>query len=188
VNAGHPANTREADNAEKHMRIKYDVSKTALIEGCRLQNGRSQAIATAAIVAVVMAMTTLGDFPAPRTGLQLAISILWPLFVALVFFTGFALLFWFFLIPMRASAAYRQNPLLFGETELAEQENGVEIKGARSTLRYSWSDFRGFKENDKIFLLCLSKSVGYPIPKQGLSTETIQSIRESWGQKLKKLR
>jgi hypothetical protein len=128
------------------------------------------------------------DFPSPKTTTQLAISWLWPLFVALLFFGGFALLNWFFLIPMRASAIYRHNPLLFGEMEIAEDEDGVELKGVRSTLRYRWSDFRGFKENDKIFLLCLSKSVGYPIPKQDLSPQTIQDIRERWSRKLKRLR
>jgi len=56
------------------MRIKYDVSKTALIEGCRLQNGRSQAITAGAVIAVVMAATSLGDFPAPKTTAQLAIN------------------------------------------------------------------------------------------------------------------
>jgi len=45
----------------------------------------------------------------------------------------------------------------------------------------------GFKENSKIFLLCLSKSVGYPIPKQGMPPETINAIRQRWGQKLKRL-
>lgn len=167
--------------------MKYELSRATLIDGCRLQNGRSQAITSGAVIAVVMAATTLGDFPAPKTDAELAISILWPLFVALFFFAGFALLVWFFLIPMRASAAYRQNPLLFGEMELVEDEDGVELKGPRSTSRYRWSDFRGFKENDRIFLLCLSKSVGYPIPKQGLSPETIREIRQRWDQKLKRL-
>jgi YcxB-like protein len=170
------------------MRIKYDVSKTTLIEGYRLHSGRSQAITAGAVIAVVVAAKTLGDFPAPRTAAQLAISVSWLLFVALIFFAGFALLYWFLLIPIRASAAYRQNPLSFAEMELVEDEDGVELNSPRSTSRYRWSDFRGFKENDRIFLLCLSKSFAYPIPKLGLSPETIQQIRQRWDQKLKRLR
>jgi hypothetical protein len=157
-----------------------------MIEAARLQNGIAIAAWPAAVMFAVMAFTGPWD-TAPKTPALYAYLILFPVFGGLLFFVGISLFNWFIAIPLRTSSLHRQNPLFFGELELIEDADGVEFKGARSTARYRWSELRGFKESRKIFLLCLSKSVSYPIPKRGLSQQTIDHIRERWGQKLRRL-
>jgi len=171
------------------MQLKYDVSRAVLIEAYRLlSSSLKSAIAGGVVVFVPIAIAIFWNRPVPKAISQFA-SLMWfPLLAGLLYFAVLTLLFRFLILPIRASKLHRQNPLLFGEVELIEDEEGVEIKSARSVSRYRWSDFLGFRENERIFVLCLSKSVGYPIPKQGLTPETIQQIREQWGQKLKRLR
>jgi hypothetical protein len=89
--------------------------------------------------------------------------------------------------PIQMWQLRRQNPFLFGGMELNTDENGVEIRGPRSTSRWNWSDLRGFKENGQIFLLCISKSCGVAIPKQGMSPEVVDEFRDHWSQKIKRI-
>ena len=170
------------------MQLKYDVSRTVLIEGYRLlSNTVKPAIAGGVAVFSIIAIAAFWTHPAPKSISQFA-SLVWlPLLSGLLDFAVVVLLVRFVVLPIRASKIHRQNPLLFGEVEIIDDEDGVEIKSARSISRYRWSDFLGIRESERIFLLCLSKSVGYPIPKHGLAAETILQIREQWGRKLKRL-
>ena len=170
------------------MRFKYEIPRLALIEASRLQSGLRPAIMGGSILFVALAAMIVWNIRAQGTTFQYAYALLFPAFAGFVFFVGFALVNRFLFIPIRMAAFHRQNPAWFGEMEVAQDQEGIEFNSTRSTARYRWSDFRGFKENDKIFLLCLSKSVSFPIPKQGLSPETIEDIRRRWGQRLKRLR
>jgi YcxB-like protein len=168
------------------VRLAYVLTKSAMTDAARLQNGLAVPAVAGAIMFVVMLITGPWD-ASPKTPGIYAYLLLFPVFGGLLFFVGFGLLNWFITIPMRSSALVRQNPALFGDMELIEDAESVEIKGARSTTRLRWSEFRGFKENKNIFLLCLSKSVVYPIPKDGLTPEAMDAIRRRWLQRLKPL-
>ncbi len=119
--------------------------------------------------------------------IELPSSLIWPTAVGTMFFMGSALLFWFVAIPFQIGRLYRQNSLLFGETEFTDDAQGIKIKTPRSVWRYNWSDLRGFKEDKQVFQLCLSKSVGYTIPKEGMSPETVNQFRDRCSEKLKRL-
>src|SRR4051794_21394229 len=123
------------------MRLAYDVSRAALIEASRQLRGLRPAAAAGAAMFIVAAVTTFWDAPAPNTISQHAYLVLFPVFVGLIFFVGFALLNWFVVIPMHIAAVHRQNPLLFGAMELALDQDGVELKNSHSITRYRWSDF-----------------------------------------------
>jgi hypothetical protein len=169
------------------MRLKYNVSRTVLTEGYRLNSSLRPAIIAGVTVFVVIAIVHLANGVVPKSASNFAFLTLFPFQAGFLVFVVYALVT-YLTIPIQAWILHRQNPLLFGEKELVVDQDTVEIKGARGIARYHWSDFLGFKENEKMFLLCLSKSAGLPIPKQGLAPETVQQIREQWGQKLKRLR
>jgi hypothetical protein len=175
-----------APRMESPVRLSYVLTKSAMTEAARLQNGLAMAAVTGAVMFAVMLFTGPWD-TTPKTAAVYAYLLLFPVFGGLLFCVGFGLLNWFLAIPMRSAALVRQNPTLFGRMELIEDAEGVELKGERSTTRLRWSEFRGFKENRKIFLLCLSKSAAYPVPKDGLAPEAIDEIRRRWLQRLKRL-
>ncbi|MGJ4887168.1 YcxB family protein [Bradyrhizobium sp. HKCCYLRH3099] len=169
------------------MQFRYELSKAALVQGARLQNGDGQAIVFGGGLFTVFTVTSLPDFFNKYEGRTLAtVVLLWLLFCAIAGLTVAALTT-FVLIPMRAGSLYRQNPMLYGAMAIAADDEGITITGPRMTSRLAWSDLRGFKENGKIFLLCLSKSVGHTIPKQDLSDQTIREFRALLEQKLRRL-
>jgi hypothetical protein len=169
------------------MQFRYELNKAALIQGARLQTGVTQAATFGAIIFTVFFVTNLSELIDRYEGSTLAEAILlWGL-VCAACGTAFALAMVYVLVPMRVASVYRQNPTLYGAMELSEDDEGVAIQGPRMLSRFAWSDFRGFKENGKIFLLCLSKSIGHAVPKQDLSDETIRQFRSKLEQKLPRL-
>jgi hypothetical protein len=168
-------------------RLSYVLTQSAMTEAARLQNGLTAPAFAGAAMFIAMLAPDLWDSPPATLGI-FGHMLLAPVVVGLLFFVGFGLLSWFVTIPMRSAALVRQNPTLFGSMELIEDAEGVEFKGASSTTRLPWSEFRGFRENSKIFLLCLSKTVVYPIPKVDMKPEAIEQIRQRWLQRLKPLK
>ncbi len=169
------------------MQFRYELNRAALVQGARLQNGNGQAIVFGTLLFTVFAVTQLLELFDKYEGRTLAVAaLLWLLFCAVAGLAAAALTT-FVMIPIRTGSLYRQNPMLYGAMELREDDDGVEIKGPRMTSRFAWSDFRGFKENRAIFLLCLSKSIGHAISKQDMPEETIRAFRTRLEQKLRRL-
>ncbi|XUM20295.1 YcxB family protein [Bradyrhizobium oligotrophicum S58] len=169
------------------MQIRYEITSEELVRGARLQNGDGQAIVFGVGLFTVFTVTSLPDFFDKYAGPTLVIvSLLWLLFCAAAGLAAAALTI-FVMIPLRARSIHRQNPMLYGAMELTTDQDGIEIKGPRMTSRFAWSDFRGFKDDGRIFLLCLSKSVGQTIPKRGMSDEVIREFRALLEQKLRRL-
>jgi hypothetical protein len=174
--------------ATDKIQLKYEISRAASIEACRMQSSLWPSAAGGATAFAISAIATVLDRADSVTNSQYANSILLCLVVGMLFFVVLALINWFVIIPIDAGRFHRQNPLWFGDVELAQDQDGIEFRTSRSTTRHPWSDFRGFKENGKTFLICLSKSVAYPIPKKGLSPEIIEDMRQQWVQRLTQLR
>ncbi|MGJ4950767.1 YcxB family protein [Bradyrhizobium sp. HKCCYLS20291] len=169
------------------MQLRYQLDKAALVQGARLQNGDGQAIVFGTVLFAVFAVTQLLELFDKYQGTTLAVAaLLWLLFCAVAGLAAAALTI-FVMIPIRAGSLYRQNPILYGAMELREDDDGIEIRGPRMTSRFAWSDFRGFKENKAIFLLCLSKSIGQPVTKQEMSDDIIRAFRSRLEQKMRRL-
>jgi hypothetical protein len=76
---------------------------------------------------------------------------------------------WFVFIPWRCWRLHRQLPLVYGRMDVNADEDGIQFSGPRQIGRYRWSDFRGFKENARVLVLCLSRNAGLPIPRQAIT-------------------
>ncbi|NPU10404.1 hypothetical protein HL666_06520 [Bradyrhizobium sp. 83002] len=89
------------------MQFRYELSKAALVQGARLQNGDGQAIVFGGGLFTVFTVTSLPDFFNKYEGRTLAtVVLLWLLFCAIAGLTVAALTT-FVLIPMRAGSLYR---------------------------------------------------------------------------------
>jgi len=175
-----------APSTQVSERLSYVLTPSAMTEAARLQNGLAAPAWAGATVFIMMLAPDLWDSP-PATPGVFAHMLLSPACIGLFFFVGFGLLNWFVTVPLRSASLVRQNPAFFGNMELIEDAEGIEVKGQSSTTRLHWSQLRGLKENNKIFLLCLSKTIVYPIPKDGIAPEAIEQIRQRWLQRLKPL-
>lgn len=133
---------------------------------------------------VAMALTGAWHAPAGCLtcwGLRLALG-------SLAFGTVMSLAFRFVLLPINVGRLHRQNPTLYRDIELIADAGGVSIKGPRSTANFPWPEFRGFKENARVFLISKSKSVFFTIPKRGLPADVVAAFRDVLGQRLTRLR
>jgi len=171
------------------VRISYRLSRADLLQGALLQTNwlRTVLIMTVSFFAV-MAATGYGTIPQPRSA---AVLVRWVALNgtgSLVFGLSMALAFRFLLLPFNIWRLHRQNPMMYGDMELIAEAEGIEVKSARSTVKFAWHELRGFKENDAVFLLSISKSVGFPVPKRDVPADTVTGLRALLEERLTRLK
>ena len=83
----------------------------------------------------------------------------------------------FVLLPLRAARVLRQNPQIFGTIELDADDVGISLKAPRSVTRYAWGDLRAFKETRKFFVITISKSAAFAVPKDDLTNDSQAAFR-----------
>ena len=170
------------------MHLKYTVTRSALLQCSRLQTDWLGFVVWLGIgMFVVFAILEL-PYSHPPHDLP---SVEQWLGVPLMMGLGFGLLFpaamWLFILPLRVWTIYRQNPQFYGASEIDADEEGVEIRLPRATMKLPWADLRGFKENRHVFGICLSKTAGYAVPKIDMSIEQAQAFRNVLNTHLKRL-
>ena len=149
------------------MQLTYQVSRKTLLQGSRLQTdfiGIGLAFGEAMIA--VPFVTSISDRSLMDTLIGWNRLLLLSVGLGLASGALFALGYWAILLPLKVRRMHQQNPLLYGETRLVADERGVELIGPRGTSKFAWQELRGFKENADVFVICLSRSVGYAIPKR----------------------
>jgi hypothetical protein len=93
----------------------------------------------------------------------------------------------FLLLPWRYSTLYRQNPFFYREIEVSIADDGIAFASPKTSSRWQWPDFTGFKESRALFLLCPSKSYSIILPKRILAMEQQDEIRKLLTGKLRRL-
>jgi hypothetical protein len=171
------------------VRIGYRLVKADLLHGALLQVSwlRIVIFASAGFFAA-MAITGFGSIPQPRSAEVLGRWIALNGTGSLVFGTSMGLAYRFLLLPMQVRRLHRQNPLFYGDMELVADAEGIAVKGPRSTTSFAWPDLRGFKEDSRVFLICVSKSVGFPVPKRDVPADTVAGLRALLDERLRRLK
>jgi hypothetical protein len=79
----------------------------------------------------------------------------------------------------RFSEQYRKTPMLKDSRSLDIDDSGLRFRTANSDVRTMWEPYRGFAENDQIFIVFPQTSpvVFLPIPKRALSAVQITELR-----------
>ena len=90
-------------------------------------------------------------------------------------------------MPWAVRRRYRQNPALYREISVELEDQGVQIRTPNTTSNWKWTELLGFRENREIFLLSLSNSVGYVLPKRVLSDGDAHQLADLLKSKLKRL-
>jgi len=160
-----------------------------MLDGILLRSNFALQVASMALVfgGTTLAMSLLkGPRPQSLAGLATLLGIF--SLGGLGFGLAMSLVFRFLLLQYRVWRFHRQNPILFGEVELVLGNDGVEFTDSRSAARYSWTDVKGYKESGKGFLLRLSKSFAFFIPKQNQSPAAIDEFRDICGRNARRLR
>jgi hypothetical protein len=174
---------------EASVRVTYASTPASLLSGTRLQiNFPRQFVSVSGAFAALLAiyLTFRGLI------VVCGCSDLW-WYVGLCALGGLAFgvattgMSWLVFLPMRVHTLYRQNPQLFGDTVLTTDPEGVEIAAPRAISRFSWGEFRGFKENGRVLLLCLSRSVSFAVAKAGMPTADVEALRIELASRLKRL-
>lgn len=98
-----------------------------------------------------------------------------------------ACFWWAVVIPVLARRFQRQNSKLYPAGDMTLDAEGIQFVSPIGTARLGWSDFQGFRENRKLFLLEASRSVGIPISKIPLRPEQIDQVRDFIAAKLRRL-
>jgi len=155
------------------------LTRDALLQGSRLQLQtnifRTGLIITAGWFGFQL-LSHLAEAPLRGSPVEMGRWFLVPAAGALAFGVLFSLAYWAILLPFRAWLIHRQNPLLYGEMTLVADRDGIELAGPRSTTRFSWPDLRGLKENNAVFVVCLSRSAGFYIPKRGMAQNDTEEL------------
>lgn len=167
------------------MKLNYQLKAVDFVETGRLQTnfGLLAIVWTGVTFASALgAMAGDGRLPwdpwwvLPFTGLAAAVA-------------GLAMttFWWAVVVPIRASYFGRQNKKLYPANTATFDVDGVTFDNSIGSSRLSWDDMRGFRENRALFLLEVSRSMGFPIPKAGMSEEQLLELRTIVGSKLKRL-
>lgn len=169
-----------------HVILEYTPTRQSMLAGVRLQtNWFTMTFAIGGGFGLVLLLIPVFEGqPLPPIDLLLVQCAFGGLFFGL----GMSVLLWLAIYPYRTWIVHRQNPALFGQTELVTDDRGVEFKTARGATRYDWSDFRGYREGRTVFSLCLSKSASFTLPKKDLTPEAVREFRDELSRTLKRLR
>lgn len=89
--------------------------------------------------------------------------------------------------PGAGSAFPAANSKLYPAGDMTLDAEGIQLVSPIGTARLGWSDFQGFRETRKLFLLEASRSVGIPISKIPLRPEQIDQVRNLIAAKLRRL-
>lgn len=157
------------------MKLAYQLEPADFVATARLQtNFVALAIVSAAVVFAAALAAGIDD------GASL-LSPWWrlPLIAGFAALAGavLTLLFWALLIPIRARHFHRQNAKLYPTSEATVSAEGILFVNAMGSAQIVWSDMRGFRENRTLLLLEISRSMGFPIPKAGLSHEQLAQLQ-----------
>jgi hypothetical protein len=76
-------------------------------------------------------------------------------------------------MPWKTKRVFRQQKSLQHEFVLSWTADGVHTKNAKGEYSSAWSDFVGWRENDRLFLLYISDIMFYMIPKRAFSSELL---------------
>lgn len=167
------------------MHLTYSLNRDDLVRASRLQMNFWQYLFVMCAVACVWTFVSVVGNGIPIT---FSADFLFPQVVApLSLGLFFTLAVRYILIPFRVALVHRQNPLLHRDLELFIDRHGVRMKGPRVDAKWEWPDLQGFKENMSTFLICVSRSVVYPVPKRVLSVEESAQFRGLLEQHLKKI-
>jgi hypothetical protein len=167
------------------MHLSYSLNRDDLVRASRLQMNFWQYLFVVCIIACAWTFVSVvgNGIPITFSADFLMPQVVAPLFLGLFLTLGVR----YILIPWRIALLHRQNPLLYRDLELFIDEQGVRVKGPRVDAKWEWSDVRGLKENMTTFLLCVSRSLQYPVPKRALSIEEGARFRGLLEQHLKKI-
>lgn len=170
------------------MQLTYQVSRKILLQGSRLQTSFvGVGLAFGAVMAAISIESSIEDRSLLRSLGGIGQLLLFSVGTGLASGILFALGVWAILMPLKVWRIHLQNPLLYGEMRLTASEDGIELMGPRGASQFAWAEIRGFKENANVFVVCLSKSVGYPIPKREQVDGDVNKFGDLLRMKLRRL-
>ena len=166
------------------MHLLYSLNRIDLVRGQYLHTSFWRYLVPICIILCVLTFVSLvgGDVPIEFSAgffSQFVSPLLLGLFLTLALR--------FILVPWRVARHHSQNPLFYRDLELFIDNTGIRVKGPRTDAKWEWTDLRGFKEGTSIFLICVSRSMHYVVPKRALSVEESGQFRDLLEQHLKKM-
>ncbi|WP_336986330.1 YcxB family protein [Altererythrobacter aquiaggeris] len=83
----------------------------------------------------------------------------------------------YLIIPWNARRHYRQSASLKDEITAQWDAKRIEIKGEHGSLKFDWSDFHRWSEDQAIILLYHSEQAFNAVPKSALDDHQLSSIK-----------
>lgn len=163
------------------MHIRYSLTRADLLAGTRMRFGSLRlALTLSGGFFAAMAITEAWHTP-------VASLLTWIAFLALgslAFGTVMTLALRFILLPIQVARLHSQNPTSYRDLELIADAEGLAINGLRSNARFPWSEIRGFKENDRLFLIIKSKTLFFTVPKRDLPAKSVIAFSNLMSERL----
>ena len=169
------------------MRIEYQMTRQAVLAASRLQIHpvRFVALLSGTYFAVMLAVLALDGGLACTDACPGPWLWQW-LLGAVTFGVIMTAVHWFVLLPFRAWRLHRQNPMLFGDSEVSAGGDGLTIRAPKTTTEIAWGDLKGFKEDRHVFLLMLSRSAALVVAKAGVAADELAALRNVLAEKLRR--
>ena len=157
------------------MQFSFSYDKAKVIQGLRYHFITRPEIRVLIILVNIFAILSAVLFYTKKIRPEpfLLSSVLW-LFLMLSF--------WYFL----PYTIYRRSVTFKDDFTIFFFERQVRLKNSRGFVDWNWSDFTNFFESPNFFHLYFSSKSFFLLPKEGLDTETIHSIRTLLGNHISK--
>ena len=171
------------------MTVKFDLTESELREGNSLQMRlwRRALIFTVIILVTLFAIDAYFYFVRCCAHVDIARKLITHIGEGLGLGVGYYLLLRFILVPRMCRKRFRENPLFYTGLTINLDEDGLRYNGRNTQSAWQWSDLVGYRENDNIFLLCLSKTFAYVVPKRLFPGPDAEKLRQLLDIKLKRL-
>lgn len=157
------------------MQFSFSYDKAKVLQGLRYHFITRQEIRVLIILVNIFAILSAVLFYTKKIRPEpfLLSSVLW-LFLMVSF--------WYFLpyTIYRKSATFKDNFTIFFF------ERQVRLKNSKGFVDWNWSDFNTFFESPNFFHLYFSSRSFFLLPKEGLDSDTVHSIRTLLGNHIRK--
>jgi len=170
------------------VRLQYDITRASMLAGVRASTDLTMmGLWLAVVFGATMAWSRGG--PADWTSVSDVWGWVWPAALAGVGFAGGMLLVLTLILwPVQVGRLHRQNPLVFGQMELEADDARFAVTGPRGSSAYAWRELHGYRETPAVFVVALSKSMHFAIPKAGMAAGTVDELRAVLAANLRRLR